>query len=76
MFSVDEYYCFNRKYSKSTRHLQRFFALEEAKAFAESIYREIRRIPESEAVWIGVMDESKGRLVYSQPEEPFTKTST
>ncbi len=76
MFSVDEYYRFNKICSRTTRHLQRFLALEEAKAFAESAYQEVRRVPESEAVWIGVMDESKGRLVYSQPEEPFTKSNT
>jgi hypothetical protein len=76
MFSVDEYYLFSKTYARTTRHVQRLSTLEEAKALADSVYREVSRIPESEAVWIGVMDESKGRVVYSQPTEPFSKTST
>ena len=76
MFSVDEYYSFSKTYARTTRHVQRLSTLEEAKSLADSVYREVSRIPESEAVWIGVMDESKGRIVYSQPTEPFSKTST
>jgi hypothetical protein len=78
MFSVGEYYTFgrNKTYAKWTRHLQRFSTLEEARAFADSAYQEVSRVPESEAVWIGVMDETKGQMVYSQPEEPFSKTNT
>jgi hypothetical protein len=75
MFSVDEYYSFGKTYAKTTRHLQRFATLEEAKAAADRAYQDVSRIPESEAVWIGVMDELKSSLVYSQPEEPFSKAN-
>jgi hypothetical protein len=75
MFSVDEYYSFSKTYARTTRHVERLSTLEDAKALAESVYQEVSRIPESEAVWIGVMDESKGRMVYSQPEEPFSKSN-
>ncbi len=74
MFSVSEYYRYNRICAKTTRHIQRFEALEDARTCADTAYREISRIPESEAVWVGVLDETKNRIVYSQPEEPSAKT--
>jgi hypothetical protein len=75
MFSVNEYYRFNKFAAKTTRHLQKFASLEDARACADDAYREISRIPESEAVWIGVLDEAKGAIVYSQPEKPFSETT-
>ena len=39
--------------------------------FADGVYQEIKRIPESEAVFVGVLDEDKGKMMYTQPEEPF-----
>lgn len=74
MFSVNEYHRFNKIFARTTRHIQRFDALENARSCADNAYREISRIPESEAVWVGVLDETKNKIVYSQPEEPFTKT--
>lgn len=73
MFRVDEYYSTGKTCAKMTRHLQRLDTLEEAKTLADSAYREVSQIPESEAVWIGVIDETRGRLVYSQPDEPLPK---
>ncbi len=74
MFSVNEYYRLNRMAIKTTRHIQRFEALEDARTCADTAYREISRIPESEAVWVGVLDESKEAIVYSQPEKPSSET--
>jgi hypothetical protein len=71
MFSVDEYYRFTKTFSKTTRHLQRFSELEEAKRFATSAYQEIKVVPESEAVWLGIKDETKGQIIYTQPEDPL-----
>ncbi|MES2460231.1 MAG: hypothetical protein V4671_06590 [Armatimonadota bacterium] len=78
MFSVNEYYWFSAKktFAKTTRCIQRFSTLDEARVLADSTYSEVSRIPESESVWIGVMDESAGRIVYSQPEGAPAKSNT
>lgn len=74
MFSVNEYYQFNKVAAKTTRHIQKFSTLEEAKTCADSAYQAVRCIPESEAVWIGVMDESRSVMVYTQPGEPTSRS--
>ena len=52
---------------KTYRHLQSFSVQEEAIRFSDTAYQELQRIPESEEIWVGVLDEETGRIVYRQP---------
>lgn len=70
MYQVNEYYQASKSFAKPTKHLGSFASLEEAKALADSASRELRRVPESENQWIGVLNEAIGRVVYGQPSLP------
>lgn len=69
MYQVNEYYLLGKTFSKTTKHLTRVPTLEQAKAAADVAYQELKWVPESENVWVGVMDQT-GHVMYGQPGLP------
>jgi hypothetical protein len=69
MYRLVEYYRTGR-YGKPTGRATTFSTLEEARAAAEAAYAEVRRIPESENVFLCVHDTSD-HVVHSVPARPF-----
>lgn len=73
MYRVSEYYLVGIRLNP-VRHLQDFDSLDEAKSFAQSAYRRLIQVPESERVRVCVVDEA-GRVPYRLPDEGTDSTA-
>jgi hypothetical protein len=69
MYRLVEFYRTGR-YGKPTGRATTFPTLEEARTAAEAAYAEVRRIPESENVFLCVLD-TGDRVIHSVPDNPW-----
>lgn len=73
MYRLIEYYrtgSFGQPTGRNLKVPQPFPTVEAARSAADLAYREVCQIPESENVFLAVLDAS-GRVVYSVPGTPF-----